>query len=285
MGNYSVMKEMIKTIKKNKLSKNKLCVVLSLLAITTFASVAYARDISYNGSEQTVYVKPGEPTQITFPGKIEGGFKRKNSTIVLDKQDNYLVIFANGQLPLDGESILVHLQDKRTYSIRIQPATGAGQRDASINVIDPREPEVDTEIPADQRPDGLNTTNTEYAPPTVVNGLMREIILVSEFGKQKGIPGYRRSNKYSGETVLNDGAVEAKIDEIFMGSNYWAYVLDVENLLGTTQKINPSTFRLDGTRAVTAQRWELAPKAMTDEQRIANAHKSKVYVVTIAKRK
>jgi hypothetical protein len=108
------------------------------------------------------------------------------------------------------------------------------------------------------------------------------MVLVAEFGKRKNIPGYRRSNRYTGETVLHDGAVEVKIDEIFMGSDYWGYVLSAENLLDTNQKLNPATFRLDGTRAVSAERWELAGRPQTAEQKVSGAHKSKIYVVVKA---
>ena len=74
--------------------------------------------------------------------------------------------------------------------------------------------------------------------------------------------------------MLHDGTMEAKIKEIFLGSGLWGYVLEVENLLDTTHKINPATFRLDGTRAVAAQRWELAPRPETAEQKLAQAHKA-----------
>jgi len=147
--------------------------------------------------------------------------------------------------------------------------------------VDNREPEVATDAPLIQQP----RTPMGFPSPAAVNGLMRNMILTAEFGIQRGIPGYRRSNRYSGETVLHDGALEAKIDEIFMGPDHWGYVLSVENKLDTTQKINPASFRMDGTEAVTAQRWELSPRAVTDEQRIAAAHRAKVYVVTKAKRR
>ena len=58
------------------------------------ASTAEARDVKYTGSEQTVYVTPGEPTQITFPDEIKGGFKRKHSSLALQRQTNFLVVFA-----------------------------------------------------------------------------------------------------------------------------------------------------------------------------------------------
>jgi len=106
--------------------------------------------------------------------------------------------------------------------------------------------------------------------------------LISEFGKRGGIQGYSRSNTYTGETILHDGTIQAKIKEMFLGSGLWGYVIEVENLIDTTYKINPAAFRLDGTRAVMAERWELSPRPETAEQALANAHKAKVYVVTKA---
>ena len=244
------------------------------------ASPSYARDVNYQGGEQVIYVKPGEPTQISFPGVIEGGFKSQNSNYSVERQDNYLIIFSKPSLNPDGEAMIVHLDDKRSYALRIKPVTGDLERDGFVNIKDDRTPEVETEEGVKEKPQ-----RRDFAPPTSVSGLMREMILVAEYGKQKGIVGYRRSNRYSGETVLHDGTVEAKVDEIFMGPNYWGYVITVENLLDTSQRLNPATFRIDGTRAVTAQRWELAPRPITEEQSIAKAHKGKIYIVTRSKRR
>lgn len=237
---------------------------------------SWARDIKYQGSEVTVYVTPGEPTQITFPSKIEGGFKRKQSSLALERNGNFLVMFAQPEIPYEGEALLVLLDDKRSYAIRVIPSDDDHPRDEHVKIADERdEEEFDNE-----GAEPPYTQPTGFAPPTVVSGLMREMMLVAEFGKQRGIPGYRRSNRYTGETVLHDGAVIAKIDEIFMGPDLWGYVLDVENLLETSQKLNPASFRLDGTRAVGAQRWELAPRPETAEQKISGQHKAKIYIVT-----
>ena len=67
---------------------------------------------------------------------------------------------------------------------------------------------------------------------------------------------------------------------MFEGPNLRGYVLDVKNLLDTTQKINPASFRIDGTRAISANSWELAPRPLTAEQEIARKDAIKVYVVT-----
>lgn len=253
--------------------------VLILMAASVFtgATPSYAREVTYSGGEEVVWVTPGEPTQVNFPGTIKGGFKRKRSSLNLDKQDSSLIVFAQPDLSVDGEAILVHLQDRRSYAFRIMPAHDQQPRDEFIEVNDVREHEYDEEgTPQDyQQP-------TEFAPPTVVSGLVREMILVAELGKKKGIMGYRRSNRYTGETILHDGALEAKIDEIYMGQNLWGYVISVENLLETTQKLNPATFRLDGTRAIAAEKWELAPRPGTAEQMISKGHRGKVYIVTRA---
>jgi hypothetical protein len=258
---------------------------IELAAIGAFTLCAFvpqveAREIQYKGGEEVVYVKPGEPTQISFPGKIAGGYKKKSSAVALERNENYLVVFAQQTLGLEGEAILVHLRDKRSYSIRVMPATGGTPKDDQVTVTDTRTPEVEEEITQEK----LDNPKA-FASPATIPGLMREMILLAEFGKKKGIPGYRRSNRYSGETVLDDGTVVAKIDEIFMGTDLWGYVLSIENKLETSMKINPATFRLDGTRAVTCDKWELAARPLTGEQQMAQGHKGKVYIVTRAKRR
>ena len=262
--------------------KHRLQIGLTLvLGLMLSAEHSFARDVQYNGGEETIYVKPGEPTQVTFPGKIAGGFKKKSSAVNLERQDNYLIVFAQQNLSLDGEAIIVHLADKRTYSLRVLPATGGMPKDGQVVISDSRSPETEEEPVADTKTDGART----FAPPTAISGLMREMMLVSEFGKKKGIPGYKRSNRFSGETVLDDGALNAKIDEIFMGTDLWGYVLSVENKLQTNQRVNPATFRLDGTRAVSCDKWELSARPLTPEQQVAQTHKGHVYIVTRAKRR
>ncbi len=252
---------------------------LSVVAVSNFAD---AREVNYAGAEEVVYVTPGEPTQVSFPGKVEGGFKKKISSLALERQDNFLVVFANPSLAPEGEAIIVQLDDKRTYSLRVAPASQEHARDGQVQVYDNRTADL-VEEPSETQ--AAPQAALGYAPPTIVSGLMREMVLVAEKGKQKGIPGYRRSNRFSGEQVLHDGSIVATIDEIFMGPNLWGYVLNVENLLETTQRLNPATFRLDGTRAVTAQNWELSPRPITAEQKISNRHRGKIYIVTRAKRR
>jgi hypothetical protein len=265
----------IMKISNMKNIKHSLLVVGLLLGGNT----AWARDVEYGGKEIPLYVTPGEPTQITFPGEIKGGFKRKNTSLALEKQNNFLVVFAQPSIPYEGEALLIHMNDNRSFALRVLPANDENGRDEFIQIKDLREESYEED---DDKQPSNSPRLQGFAPPSTVPGLIREMILVAEFGKRKPIQGYRRSNRYTGETVLHDGTVEVKIDEIFMGNQYWGYVLNVENLLDAGQKINPASFRLDGTRAVTAQRWELSGRPSTAEQDIAGGHKAKIYVVTKA---
>ncbi len=259
----------------------KAAAVVMTFGLSFAASPAWARDVHYTGSEQQVYVNPGEPTQIVFPSKIEGGFKPKNAAFALERNGNFLVIFAQPDLTDDGAAFLVLLDDKRSYALRVLPATDEHPRDEMVKVMDDRE---DTDYEGGSGGPDFKPAEG-FSPPTIPPGLVREMILVAEYGKKKGIAGYRRSNRYTGETVLHDGSIEVKIDEIFMGSDLWGYVLSAENLLDTTQRLNPATFRLDGTRAVSAERWELSPRPQTAEQQVSGAHKAKVYVVVKSQKK
>ncbi len=246
---------------------------IGFLLNIVFAINSEAREIRYDGAEQSIYVTPGEPTQLVFPGKVEGGFKNKDSRVSIEKQDNYLVVFGKPGLALEGEAIIIQIDDKRTYSIRVMPADDAHKRDGNVSINDLRQPVT----PEDDE-------QITKGKPSAITALMKELILVAEFGKRKKISGYRKSNDYSGETILYDGTLRATVDEVFIGSNLYGYVVSVENLLDTGQKINPASFRLDGTRAVAAQRWELAPRPMTAEQERAGAHKGKIYIITRSKR-
>ena len=256
-------------------------VALCLLSLTVVVATAQARDIEYKNQEVQVNVNPGEPTQIHFPGVVQGGFKKKRSSLSLDKRDQDLVIFASDSIGKTGEAILVRLDDGRSYSMRVTKASDESPRDATVRIVDKRDHSI-TSDDSEEEPEYVDK-NYPKAPANSVAGLLREMVLVAEFGKDK-VQGYRVSDSYKGEQVLNDGTMQAKIDKIFIGSNYWGYVIDTQNMLDQTQKLNPATFRLDGTRAVSAQRWELAPQPLTAEQQVAAQHMSKVYVVTRARK-
>ena len=245
----------------------------ALTALLPLAS--FARDIDYNNQEISVRVNPGEPTQLQFPSKISGGFKRKGSSISLDRKDSDLIVFAQENLTDQGEALLVRLDDGRSYSVRIQRASAEAPRDDVVRVNDMRE----SVLPVDEEEPAYREKNFEYAPATQVSGLVREMMLVTEFGKA-AIAGYKTSDRYKGQTVLDDGTIRATIDRIFIGPNLWGYVIDAQNLLDQTQKINPATFRLDGTRAVSANNWELAPKPLNVEQQVAGKDKTKLYIIT-----
>lgn len=259
------------TTRRRAITATSFAVALFLGAVLP----ASARDIEYKNEEVQVRVTPGEPTQLKFPGEVAGGFKKKLSTLSLDKKESDLVIFASEGISDSGEAIIVRLKDGRSYSIRVQRATDEAPRDDIIRVKDARVAVLtddEEEAPYEEKKFG-------YAPPNTVSGLMREMILAAEFGKAK-IQGYRISDQYTGETVMSDGTLRATIDKIFVGPNLWGYVIDAENLLDTAQRINPATFRLDGTKAVSIGNWELSARPLTAEEVAAKRHTTKIYVVT-----
>lgn len=250
-------------------------------ALGLCVSTASARNIEYKDGEVTVNVTPGEPTQIQFPNTIQGGFKKNLSALHLDRKDADLIVFANEGLSDTGEAIIVRLKDGRSYSLRVRLADSVNPRDDVVSIQDDRASLVDPdESGFDPRYDDRKF---EYAPSSTISGLMRELVLVSEFGK-KQISGYRESDRYRGETVLSDGALKITIDRIFTGPNLWGYVLDAQNLIDQTVRLNPATFRLDGTRAVSAKQWELSPRPINAEQQVAAKDSTKVYVITRAKK-
>lgn len=256
--------------------------VLAFGLILSNFSVASARDAEYTGGEEVVYVTPGEPTQLTFPSNIVGGFKGSNSSLSIQRSNNNLVVFGRPDLSNEGEALIIQGEDGRSYAVRVKPAEDKNgiPRDEFVVIIDDRDPpNMAEDTPQDyKQPDG-------FAPSNTVSGLMRNMVLLAEFGKGGGVKGYKRSNRHTGEVVFDDGNLTAKVDEMLLGSELWGYVLTVENELGTTQRLNPSSFRLDGTRAIVAQRWQLSPKPLTPEQEAAGMHKGKVYIVTKARRK
>lgn len=258
-----------------KLIKTYLFVLVGMLVLS---SNVFAHTIEYKDTEVSIYVNPGEPTQLQFPGIVKGGYMKQSSSLHLDRKDTDLIIFANEGLGNRGESIIVRLEDGRSFSIRVKAANKDNPRNDVVKIEDKRDKEIDEEEELAEYKEG----KFEYAPPSTVSGFLREMVLVTEFGK-KGIRGYRVTNSYKGESVLQDGTLRATIDKIFIGPKLWGYVIDVENLLDQSQKLNPATFRLDGTRAISAEHWELSPRPLTIEQEVAKKDKSKVYVVTRAR--
>ncbi len=262
-------------------NKKNVQILLMTLSVLCLGFKAEARDVDYapGGGEIVIYVNTGEPTQIQMPGMISGGYKKKDAAIALDKRDQDLIVFANQGLNPNGEAFIVRLEDGRSYSIRAKRATPDNPRDDFINILDSRGSIV---MSKDEEEPAYKEKNFNYAPPTQVSGLMREMMLNSEFGKAS-IAGYRRSDKYRGQVVLDDGTMLGTIDSIFIGPNLWGYVIDAKNMLNTTQRLNPASFRLDGTRAVSATNWELSPKPFNVEQQLAGKDTTKVYIVTRAR--
>lgn len=255
-------------------------ILATALLTATIPATSFARDIEYKNEEVNVYVTPGEPTQIQFPGNISGGFKRKQSSVSLDKKGTDLIVFAQDNIDDTGEALIVRLEDGRSFSIRVKRSGGGNTRDTVVRIDDVQGSIIDANKDEEEAP--YKEKTFEYAPPSNVSGFMRELVLAAEFGKS-AISGYRMSDKYRGQTVLHDGTMHAKIDRIFIGQTLWGYVVEAENLLDQTQKINPASFRIDGTRAISAQNWELAPRPLNVEQEAAQGHKAKIYIITRAK--
>ncbi len=252
-----------------------LCVAVSCL----LSGAAWARDVDYDNSEVRINVAAGEPTEIKFPGRISGGFKRKNSSVSIEKKEDSLIVFAAENLASNGEALIVKLDDGRSYSLRVGKADPSNPRDSYISIKDERL----SPLASEEEDPIYKDKSYDYAPPSQVPGLMREMVLAAELGK-KSISGYRASEAYSGQIVLDDGTIKATIERIFMGTNLWGYVINAENLLDEGQKLNPASFRIDGTRAISMSNWELAPKPLTVEEQIAGKDKTKVYIVTKARR-
>ena len=239
---------------------------------------ASAREVEYQGQEIEVFVVPKEPSILKFDRTVASGYKPTRSSLSVQREGTDLVLFAKETLGPLGEAIIVRLEDGRSYSIRVRRANEEMPRDPELKVLDKRESvlgedEEEGEVPLHK------DRNFPEAPSNTVSGLMRDMILVAEFGK-KSISGYRASDRYRGQTVLNDGTLHAVLDRVFIGPNLWGYVIDVKNLLDEGQKLNPATFRLDGARAISLERWELAPRPLNIEQQVSGKHNSKVYIVT-----
>jgi len=253
------------------------------LVALSYSAPVFARDVQYQqgDGEIEVYVNIGEPTEIMFEGgQIKDGFHNSNAPIAIQNKGSALILFGKQNMSTEGAALIVRLNDGRSYPIRVLVASKENPRDAQLLIEDGKGAFGAEEESA---PEGYTERSYEYAPASKVSGLMREMVLVAEFGK-KTIPGYRVSDRHRGQTILSDGTMEAKIDRIYIGPNLWGYVIDASNMLDTTQRLNPATFRLDGTRAISAAQWELAPRPLNIEQQVAGKHSAKVYIVTRARK-
>ncbi|MCS6893076.1 MAG: type-F conjugative transfer system secretin TraK [Deltaproteobacteria bacterium] len=244
------------------------------LLLVCFATLLSSRELEYSSGDLEVFVMPGEATQIQFPDNVAGGYKKQGSVISVDKAGTDLIIFAQDKLPADGEVVLVRLQDGRSYSVRVKQAPDAASRDATVVVRDSR-PKLtvqdDDELPKYRDRQFLYPNQYQIA------GLMRELVLVTEFGKA-GIPGYRISESGAGQVVVNDGRVQAKLLKMYLGPQLWGYVLEAENKSNEHVKIDPALFKVNGTRAVSMNKWELAPASAAGED-----SRALVYVITKAR--
>ena len=160
----------IKSIVSRSGHRNRLmCAIAAVLFLAN--NIAHARTLDYDNSEVSVYVNPGEPTQIRFPGVISGGFKKKKSAIALDRKQSDLIVFATEGIAPEGEAIIVRLDDGRSYSVRIQKAGETAPRDDVVTIDDLRAPV--TPLGEEEEEPSYKERNFEYAPPSQIRGLMR----------------------------------------------------------------------------------------------------------------
>jgi hypothetical protein len=96
---------------------------LFALCLTAYTPAALAREINYDGSEARVFVTAGEPTVISFPDEVEGGYRGAHSSIHIERHGKDLIILAQAGLSEEGEVIVVYLKNKRSFILRILPAS------------------------------------------------------------------------------------------------------------------------------------------------------------------
>ncbi|MCB0328494.1 MAG: hypothetical protein KDD70_02490 [Bdellovibrionales bacterium] len=281
---YLIKAGMKGKVKEDSVKYRMLLTTGALVASLLLVFSAHARELEYRGEgEIHIRVQPGEPTQVRFPGKIAGGFRKRQSALSLDRKESDLILFSNEGISEEGEALIVRLEDGRSYPVRVQRASEEFPRDPQLRIFDKRSSSIFDEEEEEELAPG-ESPKFDKKKPNTVSGFMRELVLATEFGKDK-IPGYRTTDRYRGETVLNDGTMKATVDRIFVGPSLWGYVIDASNELDVSQRVNPATFRLDGTRAISMTNWELSGKPLNIEQQIAGKHKTKVYVITKAKKK
>jgi hypothetical protein len=99
---------------------------------------AVARDINYSEGEIVVYLIPNKPTKVTFPSKIISGntWGEGRKFFILDRRGNSLVLNIHPQFPKEGANAIIHLDDKRTYTIRAILADDRHIGDRFVNIID-----------------------------------------------------------------------------------------------------------------------------------------------------
>ena len=126
----------------NITSRGPVCLLLFCLFLLSASScsVPYSldREVGYRGGEALIYVAPGEPTQVVFPQKIKGGFERAASALTLERNANNFVVYAAPHLEPGGETLLIILEDNRSYSLRVLPAGRGEGRDRIVHIEDMR---------------------------------------------------------------------------------------------------------------------------------------------------
>ena len=81
-----------------------------------------------------IKVVAGSPTVVIFPAKITGGFKQKHSALSLERQDSKLIMFAQPEIRLAGERLVVVLDSGAIITLEVTPAADASQGDIIVKV-------------------------------------------------------------------------------------------------------------------------------------------------------
>ena len=96
--------------------------LLAGLSLFIFPLISSARELEYSGGEARVFVRSGEPTLVSFPETIEGGYKKNHSDLALEKHGKDLIVFSQPSLPVEGEVLIIYLKNQRSFILRVVPA-------------------------------------------------------------------------------------------------------------------------------------------------------------------
>ena len=81
----------------------------------------------------------GGPTVIRFPGTIRIGFRSLGSDLTIDRYDDTMILNAK-DIPAGGETLIVLLNDKSTFPLKLMPSNIHHPADVVVTI----EQEVDT---------------------------------------------------------------------------------------------------------------------------------------------
>ena len=84
--------------------------------------------------QAVIRIEPGAPLAIEFPGKIEGGYKTKSASVALERNGDRLVAFAQPGLPEEGVSLLIILEDRSLFSVKLVLANKEHPADVIVKI-------------------------------------------------------------------------------------------------------------------------------------------------------